>query len=270
MRAITKLLARLALVLVALAAFTAPAFAAAPSNDTFANATLVTVGFSQQEIDTTEATTDSDDAQLLKTCPAPATDASVWYTIVGDGTKVAVDVTGSSYSAGVIVATLSQRKLETIACADGVVSFDAEAGTQYYVLAFDDQSDGGGNGGKLNITFSESRYPDINFSVDSYGKLDPSSGSATISGSYTCTAGASFEIFVDATQRKGQSTVVGSGDFQGECDGMAQRWTVVVEPESGKFTDAKLQTTSFGVASVPDLGVAYEINQKVKLRSGRK
>jgi hypothetical protein len=149
------------------------------------------------------------------------------------------------------------------------VSFDAEAGTQYYVLAFDDQSDGGDNGGSLTITFSESRYPDMDFSVDSYGRLDPSSGSATISGSYTCTAGASFEIFVDATQRKGRSTVVGFGDFQGECDGTAQRWIAVVEPENGKFSDAKLQTTSFGVASVPDLGVAYEINQKVKLRGGK-
>jgi hypothetical protein len=269
MRSITKLLARLALVLVALVAFTAPALAAAPSNDTFGNAKLVTLGFSET-IDTTEATTDDDDQRLLKTCPAPATDASVWYTIVGDGTKVAVDVTGSSYSAGVIVATLSHGKLETLACADGVVSFDAEAGTQYYVLAFDDQFDGGDNGGTLTITFSESRYPDIDFSVDSYGKLDPSSGSATVSGSYTCTAGASFSIFVNASQRQGRSTVVGFGEFRGECDGTAQRWTVVVEPEGGKFTDAKLQTTSFGVASVPDLGVGNEIEQTVKLRGGRK
>jgi hypothetical protein len=269
MRSITKPLARLALVLVALAAFTAPALAAAPSNDTFGNAKLVTLGFSET-IDTTEATTDDDDKRLLKTCPAPATDASVWYTIVGDGTKVAVDVGDSSYSAGVIVATDRRGKLETVACADGVVSFDAEAGSQYYVLAFDDQFDGGGNGGTLTITFSESRYPDINFSVDSYGKLDPSSGSATIAGSYTCTAGASFEIFVDASQRHGRSTVVGYADFLGECDGTPQRWTVVVEPESGKFTDAKLETTSFGVASIPDLGTAYEIEQKVKLRDGRK
>jgi hypothetical protein len=269
MRSITNLLARLALMIVALAVFTAPALAAAPSNDTLAGAKPVTVGFSET-LDTTDATIDDNDKQLLKSCPAPATDASVWYTIVGDGTKVAVDVGDSNYSAGVIVATLSRGKLETVDCASGVVSFDAEAGTQYYVLAFDDQSDGGDNGGSLTITFSESLYPDINFSVDSYGKLDPSSGSATISGSYTCTAGASFSIFVDASQRHGRSTVVGSGEFLGECDGMSQRWTAVVAPESGKFTDARLQTTSFGVASVPDLGTGYQIDQKVKLRGGHK
>src|SRR5262245_29080579 len=106
MRSITKLLARLALVLVALAAFAAPAFAAAPSNDTLANAKPVNLGF-KETTDTTEATTDDDDKRLLKTCPAPAADASVWYTIVGDGTKVTVDVGDSDYSAGVIVATLN-------------------------------------------------------------------------------------------------------------------------------------------------------------------
>jgi hypothetical protein len=269
LRSITKLLARLALVPIALAAFASPALAAAPSNDTLTGAKLVTIGFSEI-IDTTQATTNSDDARLLKSCPAPATDASVWYTIVGDGTKVAVDVGDSDYSTGVIVATLSHGKLQTVTCASGVVSFDAQAGTQYYVLAFDDQSDGGGNGGSLTITFSVSRFPDVDFSVDSYGKLDTSGGSATISGSYTCTAGASFEIFVDATQRQGRSSVGGSGDFQGQCDGTPQRWTVVVEPGSGKFTDAKLQTTSFGVASVPDLGTGKQIEQKVKLRGGRK
>ena len=77
-----RLLFALALLLVALVAFTATALAAAPSNDTFPNAKLVTLGFSET-LDTTEATTDSDDAQLLETCPAPVTDASVWYAIGG-------------------------------------------------------------------------------------------------------------------------------------------------------------------------------------------
>jgi hypothetical protein len=52
------------------------ALAAPPSNDTFASATLVDFGFSEV-LDTTEATTDGDDAQLNASCGAPATDASV-------------------------------------------------------------------------------------------------------------------------------------------------------------------------------------------------
>ncbi|MBK9715128.1 MAG: hypothetical protein IPO81_28145 [Kouleothrix sp.] len=104
MRSITKLLARLALVLVALAAFAAPALAAAPNNDTFASAKVVALDFSET-LDTTQATTDSDDAQVNQTCGAPATDASVWYAIDGDGGGVKIDVGASTYSAGVIVAT---------------------------------------------------------------------------------------------------------------------------------------------------------------------
>ena len=80
MRSITKLLGRLALVLLALATFTELALAAAPSNDTFANAKLVTLGFSET-LDTTEATTDAIDAQALESCGAPAVAATVWYAL---------------------------------------------------------------------------------------------------------------------------------------------------------------------------------------------
>jgi hypothetical protein len=65
MRSITKLLTRLALLLGALAACTVPALAAAPSNNKFAGAQLVTLGFSET-LDTTEATTSAIDAQLLQ------------------------------------------------------------------------------------------------------------------------------------------------------------------------------------------------------------
>jgi len=99
-RSITVLLA--AVLLMALQAL--PAIAAPPSNDTIGGATVVSLGFSQT-LDTTEATTDADDAQLNATCGAPATDASVWYsfTATADG-GVVVDVSQSDYSAGVLVA----------------------------------------------------------------------------------------------------------------------------------------------------------------------
>ena len=62
----------------------------------------MTIGFSEV-LDTTEATTDADDAQFNASCGAPATDASVWYTLVGTDEVVIVDVSGSDYSAGVLV-----------------------------------------------------------------------------------------------------------------------------------------------------------------------
>src|SRR5207249_7447161 len=131
MKTIIKLLAVLALVLSALGVSASAALAATPSNDTFAGAKLVVIGDSEV-LDTTEATTDSDDAQLNATCGAPATDASVWYAFAGSDTGVVVDVSQSNYSAGVLVGVGSQGNLQTVACAPGAVAFFAAAGTTYY------------------------------------------------------------------------------------------------------------------------------------------
>ena len=90
-------------------------------------------------LDTTEATTDADDAQLNESCGAPATDASVWYAIDGSDTGIVVDVSQSDYSAGIIVGVGSQGNLDTVDCGPGTVGFFAAAGTTYYVLALDVQ-----------------------------------------------------------------------------------------------------------------------------------
>jgi hypothetical protein len=148
------------------------ALAAPPLNDTFPNATPVTAGFSEV-LDTTEATTDSDDAQLNASCGAPATDASVWYafTAVSD-TTVVVDVSQSNYSAGVLVGVGSQGNLQTVACGPATVAFFAAAGTTYYVLAIDDQFDGGGNGGLLSISFNEIQTPTVDINVNRFGEVN--------------------------------------------------------------------------------------------------
>src|SRR5215207_3139128 len=98
--------ASVALALTTVVLTAAPALAAPPSNDTYAGRTVVgSVPFTQT-LDTTDATTDADDAELNAQCGAPVTDASVWYqfTAEADGAMV-VDVSESSFSAGVIVAT---------------------------------------------------------------------------------------------------------------------------------------------------------------------
>src|SRR2546426_570280 len=138
MKTIIRLLAVLALALGALVVAAPAALAAAPSNDTFTGATAVKIGFSEV-LDTTEATTDSDDAQLNASCGAPATDASVWYVLKGSDQGVAVDVSKSDYSAGVLVGVGTQGNLQTVTCGPGSVRFFAAAGTTYYVLAIDDQ-----------------------------------------------------------------------------------------------------------------------------------
>jgi hypothetical protein len=262
MRPITKLLARLALVIVALAAFTAPALAAAPNNDKFRNAKPVTLGYSET-LDTTKATTDAIDAQALESCGQPAVAATVWYALPGDGSRVLIDLRGTDYVPGLAVVTGRPGNFKFVTCDAYYTGFDTKAGTTYYVMAFDSQEDGGSVGGSLSITFVKSVRPKLTFNVGSSGTLDASSGSATISGTYTCNTGYQneFTVFVDAKQGK----VVGHGEFNGRCDGKLRSWAAVVTPESGTFKAGKLKTTSFGIASNFDQGVAYEIELAVEL-----
>src|ERR671913_1642919 len=141
------------LTLTTVVATAAPALAAPPSNDTYAGRTIVASVPFTQTLDTTEATTDADDVELNAQCGAPATDASVWYQVTAqaDGGLV-VDVSESSFSAGAIVATGSPGNWTVVTCGPGAVGWTAVAGETYTILVFDDQGDGGGNGGVLNVT----------------------------------------------------------------------------------------------------------------------
>jgi hypothetical protein len=257
------------------------ALAAPPSNDTVAGATAVTLGFSQV-LDTTEATTDNDDAQLNAAwCNIPATDASVWYTFTAtsDIFQVVVDVSQSNYSAQILVGVGSPGNLQSINCGDRQnVSFSAVAGKTYYVLVFDDYWQGGsGNGGSLSISFYEAVSPTADITVNRFGQVDAKTGFATISGTYTCTctSGHGDRLFgnLDATQNVGRFTFYGHGEFYTigtTCDGTPHPWSSLVTPMGGKFAGGKLTTlTSAYVYGI--CGQAQtQLEQTVQLRVGPK
>jgi len=249
-----------------------PALAAPPSNDTFPNATSASLGFSEQ-LDTSEATTDADDAQLNTNCGAPATDASVWYALPGSDQGVVVDVSQSNYSAGVLVGVGTQGNLSIVACGPGAVAFFAASGETYYVLAIDDQFDGGGNGGNLSISFNEvAPPPTVDITVNRFGNVNARTGIATISGTYTCTNGDFIDVFVDARQNVGRFAIFGSGEFFdfGTCDGTSHTWSAQVFPQNGKFAGGKTLTLNFATSCG-----AFEcsfgfVEQTVQLRGGKK
>lgn len=245
-----KLLASLALVLSAIGASTLTTLAAAPANDVSSGATLVTPGFSET-LDTTEATTDAEDAQLNSSCGAPATDASVWYQLEGTDEGMIVDVSQSNYSAGVLVGVGTPGNLTTVACGPGTVIFFAGAGTTYYILAIDDQFDGGGNGGSLSISFNPfPPPPTVDITVDRFGRVNPRTGVATITGIYTCTNASFIQAFGDARQDAGRFTILGNFSFFADntCDGAPHSWAAEVYPQSGKFAGGKAMTVTFAFA----------------------
>lgn len=247
-----------------------PALAAAPSNDMLSGATPISTG-SNTVLDTTEATTDADDVEANASCGAPATDASVWYSFTPavDG-GVVVDVSSSSYSAGVLVTTGGPGSLARVTCGPGAVTFNATAGTTYNILAFDDQFDGGGNGGTLNLSLEPvPPPPTVAVSVTS-GRVDRT-GATTLTGTLTCTDAEFVIIFGDLSQTVGRFTTI-RGQFSfgpgSTCDGTPQPWTALVVPQSGKFAGGKAAAVTFTFAC-GDSQCATSFNrQVVQLRGG--
>jgi hypothetical protein len=246
------------------------ASAAPPSNDTFAGARPVTLGFSE-ELDTSEATTDSDDAQLSNGCTA-ATDASVWYTFTSPvDAQVSVFIFGSSYDAEVVVGVGTQGNLEQVACGHGV-TFLADGGVTYYVLVVDDQTDGGGNGGTLRIAFTGAPTPTGGVTANPVGRFDAPTGVATITGTYTCTAADSILVSGFLQQDRGRFTVVGSFNFvdEGTCDGTTRDWSIDVVPENGTFSGGKASAIVFVTVCGPFQCFGETAEQTVQLRGGPK
>ena len=232
----------------------APALAASPppANDLMTNAQTISVPFGPQTIDTTGATTDSDDATLNSFCGAPKTDASIWYTITpATDMGILVDLTGSDYSAGAIVAEGTAPNWNVLACAPFGVVWSATAGTTYTILVFDDQQDGVGNGGNLQISVTEAPPPpELSLTVNPRGTFDPKTGGATVHGTVTCTGDVVFSfIDVSMRQKTGRLFIDGEGAIEGfTCDGTEQKWSVDIFPFNGVFKGGRTATFSFALA----------------------
>lgn len=250
----------------------APVLAAAPANDVYAGRESIAIGDSLT-VDTTEATTDADDVEMNSVCGAPAMDASVWYELTATADAfIGIDVSESTYSAGVFVATGSPGSFEVVACGPGAVVFEAVAGEAYAILAIDDQGDGGGNGGTLKIQVAEAPPPpEVDITVNKTGRFNSATGSATISGTVTCTGGPAEFSFIEVFVRQavGRFFVDGFGFIEGfTCDGTTQPWSAEVFGANGVFKGGKALSVSFAVACGQFLcGVDFE-EHVVQLKGG--
>ena len=223
--------------LVTLSLTTWSALAATPSNDTISGAKQVTYGFSET-VDTTEATTDADDAAVNARCGFSSTDASVWYMFtatsdmaaVVDATATYADGASGWYYPGVIIATGSPGSLAVVRCAGAYARFTPSAGTTYYIVVIDPQWDGGGNGGTLKFSLVEP--PSASVTVTD-GTFDPATGNAALAGTYVCERATRISIGTFLTQALGpRVTVTGTDVFytnSARCDGTPQPFSVNVE-----------------------------------------
>ena len=172
------------------------------------------------------------------------------------------------YSAGVIVAQGTGSSATVIACGPGGSGWAASAGETYTILAFDDQEDGVGNGGLLDITVETAPdVPSIEATINPIAQFDKATGGAYVSGTATCSGEADF-AFVDVQlrQRVGRILIQGFGETEIACTGSVEPWTVFVLGDNGLFKGGKGATATAAVAcNISGCG-EYFADQTVQLK----
>lgn len=222
------------LALLTLTVMTAPAYAAAPSNDEPLTATVISALPTTITEDTSEAT-----YNFYGGCTSADAAANVWFTFTPTAdVRVEVDASASSYNTGLNVFAYQAADANLITCSESGLRFDAVAGVPYYLEVA--ACCGSSSGGQLVLSVREAALPPtVTVTVDPIGHFDTWSGSATISGTATCSSTvdtALVEVFV--SQQVGRvSTVTGqNGIFVGcEPGNGPAPWSVTVPPGSGEF-----------------------------------
>ncbi len=242
-----------------------PAWAQAPPNDTFEQATqILSLPFSQM-LDTSKATTDPTDAEALAACglsvPVAAT---VWYQYTPSvDQSLAISTSGSSYSAGVAVLTGSPGSLSAVTCFPTIGTFSAVAGQTYHI-GVDDIT--GGSGGTLNLSVTT---PGVELSVDSFGQFDHTTGVATVTGTLTCPSGFTGTVSGSLSQRRGDRTTT-AGTFLNPvdvaCNGATEPWTIAFTPLDGRFKGGPADVSVDAVVCLSSGCFADSANRRLVLR----
>ena len=249
--------------------------AAPPLNDDPSGALVLSVPSTIVQ-DTTEATTSAEEAALNDFCGAPTLENGVWFiaTATESGPR-AIDVTGSDYSAGILVAEGSPGSLAPLLCGPGVVSGFVEAGTTYYVMVFGDGGTPATSGTLVVETFIPPPPPVIDVTVDPVASVDRS-GVARLTGAVTCTSDdpEAFLFIVEGelSQRVGRFTIRGSffTELFIPCDGQTVSWEGLVAGENGTFAGGRAAAVTYAVGCGSfECGFGYNESIVKLRRSGR-
>lgn len=248
-----------------------PTLAAAPSNDSYAGReTIPGIPFATT-IDTTEATTDADDAEWNSYCGAPGTDASVWYEFTAEEEGwLELTLTGD-FSKGAVILTGEPGSFLPLECYPySPVAFPVFAGATYLIVAFDLQQDEGGNGGTLSLSLDAlpppPPSPTVDVTVDSLGTFDAKTGTAVLTGTVTCADVDYAGIDLQLQQQVGRFIVSGWAYTVVWCDGTTQPWSAEVSGMNGLFKGGLATVEAYaGVCNDSGCGEDYEV-ASVRLR----
>jgi hypothetical protein len=211
--------------------------------------------------DTTEATVDAGEDVARDYClgiGAPAFEHAVWFKTVvppGGSTQAALlDVTQSSYGAGMAILQDTGSGLSVFDCVPGVFIAPpgAPAGT-YYIVVFGDGTTAATSGNLVFNVDVAPPPPEVTTTLNPTGTATKEGG-ALISGTVTCTGGGAgatvFFLEGQVTQTVGRLII--SSYFFNElfvpCDGATYDWQGYAPPTNGKFAGGKAVTATFTTA----------------------
>jgi hypothetical protein len=182
------------------------------------------------------------------------------------------DMSNSDYSGGFLLFEGTPDASSFLACGPETAGIATTAGTTYTVMVIDDDEDGNtANGGNLVLDVNEAPPPPtVDVTVDPKAKVDKS-GTAWVTGTYTCTDSDFIELDGELHQNVGRFTINGYGGIfdEGTCDGSQYSFTMPITGENGKFAGGKAASIVFSFACGAFECADGYAEQKIQLTKGR-
>lgn len=233
-----------------------------PPNDDFDHPTVIpSIPFSASQ-SATNATVALDDPFCVRR------NQTVWFSFTpSQSMRLEANTFGSNYDTTLAVYTGTRGNLSQRACNDDSngtlqsrIRFDAVAGTTYYfeVSSFSPVS-------SANLTFNLLQAPpplSIAPVVTQFGSVDPSTGSATISGFVSCTQPAFVTISGQLKQSHGQVPVNGFFSTFVPCNGTTP-WSASIQTTTTLFHGRAADLFTGGKADVSATASAFDFENGV-------
>jgi hypothetical protein len=250
----------------------APVAAAAPPNDTFAGATVVSIGSTVTQDTTEAAQTDPFETSLNDFCGAPAVEHGVWFTFTAPAEGfVAFDTNDSNYPAGIMVFGGAPTPDGLLTCGPGRVALGVSNAQQYSVLVFGYDVSTATAGTMTLHVLATAPPPTIDLTVNRTASVNKA-GVVRLTGTVTCTSadgsGTLFEVFGQITQRVGRLLISGFFDnfLDLPCDGSPHNWEAFAQGDNGIFAGGKAATIAIAFGCTADFCSEGFVEATVQLR----